>query len=89
MNEAEVETLLARAGFSSIEVRTVDLEVSWPDREAVVSGILGTPFGPSVAALPTARRDALLADLGGNFGEPDANRPVTRATSSVLARAVA
>lgn len=88
MSEAEVNELLTDAGFSEIDVQTVDLQVSWPDRDAVASGILGTPFGPLIQALPEEPRRALMTDLATRFGAPS-DRPVGRVTTSIIARAVA
>lgn len=88
MSAAQVNELLADAGFSEIDVHTVELEVSWPDRDAVASGILGTPFGPLLNAISGQPRRALMTDLAARFGTPN-DRLVTRTTTSIIARAVA
>lgn len=84
MREADVKDLLTGVGFAAIDVRTTDLGVSWPDRDTAAQGILGTPFGPLVAALPDEPRCALLSDLAGRL-DPQGDRPLRRVTTSVIA----
>jgi SAM-dependent methyltransferase len=88
MSQTDVKDLLAGAGFSAIDVRTTDLDVSWPDRDTAAQGILGTPFGPLVAALADEPRRALLSDLAAHL-DPQDDRPLRRVTTSVIARATA
>ena len=88
MSEAHLSDLLGDAGFSEIEAQTVALEVSWPDRDAVASGISGTPFGPLLHTLPEQPRRALMADLAARFST-STDQPVSRTTTSIIARAVA
>jgi ubiquinone/menaquinone biosynthesis C-methylase UbiE len=88
MDETDVTQLLTDAGFSAINTQTGDLHVSWPDRHAVAAGILGTPFGPLVSALPDAPREAFMDDLAARISQSD-ERPVTRPTTAVIATALA
>jgi len=84
MGADEVRALLEDAGFSAVEVATVELTVVWTDVECAIAGILGTPFGPFVQALPSDRRGQLDADLRRRFGAPS---PIRRTTTAVIARA--
>ncbi|HEY5429527.1 MAG TPA: class I SAM-dependent methyltransferase [Solirubrobacteraceae bacterium] len=84
MGADEVRMLFDGAGFSTVEVATVKLTTVWPDAESAVAGILGTPFGLIVEALPADRRDRLDADLHHRFGTA---APIRRTTAAVVARA--
>lgn len=86
MGADEVRTLLEGAGFSAVEVATVELTVVWTDVESAIAGILGTPYGPLVQALPSDRGGQLDADLRRRFG---AASPIRRTTTAVIARAAA
>jgi SAM-dependent methyltransferase len=86
MGDDELRTLLQDAGFAPIEVSTAELGVVWPDAASAVAGILGTPFGSLVEALPADRRRRLDAELRRRFESPGA---VRRTTTAVIARAVA
>ncbi len=88
MNEPDLTQLLADAGFSAIKAQTVDLHASSPDRQTLASGILGTPFGPTVSTLPDTTREAFMDDLAARISPSD-ERPVTRATTSLIATALA
>jgi SAM-dependent methyltransferase len=82
-----VSSLLAGAGFESIEVRVVEYETVWADARTVSEGILGTPFGPQVLELTDDRRAALDAELGRRFGAPGSSDPIRRTTVAVVALA--
>jgi ubiquinone/menaquinone biosynthesis C-methylase UbiE len=84
----ELTTLLSDAGFAKIEVSVVEHTIVWPDAETRATGILGTPYGPLVAALPPDRRTALELDLLGRTAAARGG-PVRRTTAAVLARATA
>lgn len=86
MGTDEIRMLLEGAEFSTVELSTVDVTITWPDAESAVAGILGTPFGSLVEALPPARRAQLDADLAGRYGTAG---PVRRTTSAIVARAAA
>jgi SAM-dependent methyltransferase len=88
MSAAEVEALLTAAGFSSVDVSAVDQTIVWPDTEAAVAGIFGTPFGPVVDALPTDVRRVVDEDLARRFATPP-GEPIHRTTTAVVARATA
>jgi SAM-dependent methyltransferase len=89
MEAGQVRALLEDAGFSSVEVSTVDRTIVWLDADSAAAGILGTPFGPLVESLPPGRRDALQADLIRRFTPDSPGVPVRRETSAVIARATA
>ncbi len=89
MEAGEVRALLEEAGFSPVEVSIVDLTIVWPDAGSAAAGILGTPFGPLVEALPPGRRDALQAELIRRFSSDSPGAPVRRETSAVIARTTA
>jgi ubiquinone/menaquinone biosynthesis C-methylase UbiE len=85
MEADAVRALLVAAGFASIEVSVVSQELVWPAVEPAVAGILGTPFGGLVQALPAQRRAALEDDLRRRFGAA----PIRRASTAVIAQATA
>lgn len=89
MTAEEVEAVLEAAGCASLEVRVVEREVVWPDPQSAALGILGTPFAPLLAELPSDRRDALEADLARRFGSSASGDAVRRTTVAVIARAEA
>ncbi len=87
MTAEEVEAVLQTTGCASLEVRTVNREVVWPNAESAVLGVLGTPFAPLLDQLPRDRRDAFEADLGRRFAPSAIGEPVRRTTAAVVARA--
>lgn len=87
MTAEEVEDVLNAGGGTSLEVRTMEREVLWPDAASAAVGILGTPFAPLLDQLPRDRRDALEADLVRRFAPSMSGGPVGRTTVAVIARA--
>jgi ubiquinone/menaquinone biosynthesis C-methylase UbiE len=87
MSAEEVESVLKAGGCASLEVRTVEREVVWPDAESAALGVLGTPFAPLLDQLPRDRRDAIEADLVRRFAPSAPGDPVRRTTVAVIARA--
>ena len=81
----EFGDLLETAGFRAVEVTTAELGAVWPTSADAVSAVLGTPFGPSVAALPAAAREQVRAALAARLGQP-ADGTVTVPTASNIAR---
>jgi ubiquinone/menaquinone biosynthesis C-methylase UbiE len=89
MGADETGALFEDAGFGAVEVSTVELTISFADADSAAAGILGTPFGPVVAALPPDRREAVDSDLTRRFAGPSPGAPVRRATAAVIVRATA
>lgn len=89
MGPDETAELFEDAGFDAVEVSTVQLTIGFADSESAAAGILGTPFGPLVAALPPDRREAVDADLARRFADPSPGAPVRRRTAAVIVRATA
>jgi ubiquinone/menaquinone biosynthesis C-methylase UbiE len=89
MTAEEVEAVLKAGGGASLEVRTLEREVVWPDADSAALGVLGTPFAPLLDQLQSDRRNALEADLVRRFASPTPGGPVRRATVAVIARAKA
>ena len=87
MTSDEVEGVLKAGGCASLDVRTVERQVSWRDGESAALGILGTPFAPLLDQLPPNRRDALEADLLRRFAPSASRGAVHRTTVAVIARA--
>ena len=85
MSRAEVEALLAAAGFSAVEAEGVEAAVRWPDAATAASSILGTPMGPLVEQLPDDHRIELMDGLVAAFGDG----PVERRSVAIIARATA
>jgi len=63
MSPGEVDDVLTAAGFTSVEVESKVLEVSWPTLDDAVNGIAGTPYGPAVAALDHEDQRRIFAAL--------------------------
>jgi ubiquinone/menaquinone biosynthesis C-methylase UbiE len=82
-----VRSLFTDAGFSEVGAEVVGLEVSWPDAGAAAAGVLGTPFGPLVQALPPDRRKRFETALEKQFAPEEPGAPVRRQTAAVIARA--
>jgi ubiquinone/menaquinone biosynthesis C-methylase UbiE len=89
MEADELRAALDGAGLASVELRTVEYEVIWPDAEAAAEGIQGTPFAPLVERLSPDRRDGLHRDLLRRFGAAGAEQPVRRTTAALVATATA
>lgn len=89
MAEGNVRMVLEGAGFASVDIRTIEHEVVWPDAESASLGILGTPFAPLLDQLPLERRDALEAGLLHRFSPSASGGAVRRTTAAVVARATA
>jgi len=89
MTAEEIKRVLEGGGCASLDVRTVELEVVWPDAESAALGVLGTPFAPLLEQLPADRRAALEADLVRRFAPSAPGGPVRRATVALIVRATA
>ena len=82
-----VRSLLVEAGFSRVGAEVVELEVSWPDAGSAAAGVLGTPFGPLVHALPPDQRKRFETQLEKQFAPEEPGALVRRQTAAVVARA--
>lgn len=85
----ELRTLFEDAGFASIDISSVERTIELESTESAVAGIRGTPFGPIVEALPADRRRELDEQLARRFSPPGDGEPLRRATTAVIARAIA
>ena len=54
---AELTELLARAGFTDVRCREIELVTHWPDLDHLTNVILGTPFAGVLASLSPDRQD--------------------------------
>ncbi|MFZ1081517.1 MAG: methyltransferase domain-containing protein [Candidatus Kryptoniota bacterium] len=86
MSESDVMGVFEKAGFSEIDVCTEQIEISWPDAGTAAAGISGTPFGAVISRLEASFQQDVVEEIAKRFGS---NKPVTRISKSVLARAVA
>ena len=84
LNVADLADLLQEAGFRDVSVQTAELDAIWPTAEEAASTLLGTPFGPLVAALPADAQQQLRARLASMLG--DSAGGVTVRTVSNIAR---
>jgi len=82
-----IRSLFVEAGFSHVSAEVVELEVSWPDAGSAAAGVLGTPFGPLVHALPPDQRHRFETELEKRFEPEEPGSPVRRQTAAVIARA--
>jgi ubiquinone/menaquinone biosynthesis C-methylase UbiE len=83
----ELHELMLDAGFGDIAVDTVELDCVWESASAALAAISGTPYGPVIAALPSTKREAILAILQERLGGAAAAE-VILATASNIARGV-
>jgi ubiquinone/menaquinone biosynthesis C-methylase UbiE len=63
MSEGELEDVFTAAGFRQVSVRTVELPLAWPDADAGAFGLMGSSYGPAVAALPAAKQQSIFAAI--------------------------
>lgn len=85
----EMRGLLADAGFAHVDSREVELLTRWPDVDALVAAIQGTPFGGLLEALDPSvqvRARAMIADRFARWALADGT--VAMPTYSVIATAV-
>jgi len=87
MSDGACRDLFEEAGFPTVEVSVVEQTVAFPDPGSAATGILGTPFGPVVAALPGDQSEALQADLLRRFRPESRGAPISRTTAAVVVRA--
>jgi SAM-dependent methyltransferase len=87
MSLKAVRSLLEDAGFSPVDARVVQLEVSWPDAASVVAGAPGTPYGPLIRALSPDLRRRFEAALEKRYTPEEPSARVRRHTAAVIARA--
>jgi len=80
-----VDTMLV-AGAGEVRATRQELAVRWPTVDAEIAGLFGTPFGPFVEALPSGRRDDVLADVRNQLSSD--GRTSDHLTMSVLGRGV-
>jgi hypothetical protein len=88
MSESDVLAAFTEAGFADVEVRKERLDLSWPDVDAAVAGLKGTPFGPVVAKLEPEKRQEVIDAIRERFSDNE-NGPVVRTTESVFAHGTA
>ena len=89
MAEGEVRDVLKAAGYTSLDVRTVELEITWPDARSAALGILGTPFAPLLDQLASGLRDELQAELLHRFAPTAPGEPIRRTSAAIIAQAQA
>ena len=86
MSDGAARELFEHAGFAAIEVSVVERTVAFADPGSAAAGILGTPFGPAVAELPSDQSEALHTDLLRRFRPESPGAPVSRTTAAVTVR---
>lgn len=85
MSDDDVAAALSGGGFDEVSASIEELTVRWPNVDDEARGILGTPFGPDVAALEPERRDEIFANLRLLLGDQNGN-PRDHTTWSVFGR---
>jgi ubiquinone/menaquinone biosynthesis C-methylase UbiE len=79
--------LLAGAGLRDILVELVELEVVWHDPADAIAALMGTPYGPLIAALPPDRQQGIRDGFARRLPRsPDGT--ITVRTTSHLGRGV-
>jgi SAM-dependent methyltransferase len=84
MSESEIEHLLTTVGSEDAAIRTVEVQLIWPEPRWAALGITGSTYGPTVAALGQPEQEAVFAALA---EQAVGNPPVIM--RAVLGRAVA
>jgi SAM-dependent methyltransferase len=88
LGDAELADLFRAAGLRDVTVETIALEAAWPTAEEATATLLGTPFGPVVAAMPDDAQRRLRERLAGRLGVSNAADGVTVRTVSNIARGI-
>ena len=88
LGDAELADLFRAAGLRDVAVETIALEAAWPTAEEATATLLGTPFGPLVAAMPDDAQRRLRERLASRLGASPAADGVTVRTVSNIARGV-
>jgi SAM-dependent methyltransferase len=88
LGDAELADLFRAAGLRDVTVETIGLEAAWPTAEEATATLLGTPFGPLVAAMPDDAQRRLRERLAGRLGASPAADGVTVRTVSNIVRGV-
>lgn len=65
----EVSAALTAGGFPKVAATNTQLTVRWPSVLDEANGIMGTPWGPSIAGLAPAERDKFIASLASAIGD--------------------
>ncbi len=87
LGAAELRTLLSEAGLRELEVETVGLDAVWRNAEDAVATLMGTPYGPSIRALPAETQERVRALFAGRL-EQSPDGAVTIRTTSHIGRGV-
>jgi ubiquinone/menaquinone biosynthesis C-methylase UbiE len=89
LSAEEVAELLTDAGFNDVDSREVELVTHWPSADSFADALMGTPFGPLLAAMDTDRQQRARAGIAAHFARFATGSGVALPTYSVIARAVA
>jgi ubiquinone/menaquinone biosynthesis C-methylase UbiE len=88
LGDAELADLFRAAGLRDVAVETIALDAAWPTAEEATATVVGTPFGPLVAAMPDDAQRRLRERLAVRLGASPAADGVTVRTVSNIARGV-
>lgn len=83
MSADDVAAALSGGGFDEVSASIEELTAQWPNVDDEARGILGTPFGPDVAALDPHQRDEIFAQLRSLLGDEHGN-PLPHTTWSAF-----
>jgi ubiquinone/menaquinone biosynthesis C-methylase UbiE len=87
MELESVRSLVEAAGFGSVTLSVVELEVAWPDAATAAAGVLGTPFVGALRELSAEQRERYDAAVLSRFTVGPTGGPVRRRTAAVIASA--
>lgn len=87
MSVAGVVDTMLMAGFGEVKATRQSLAVRWPNLDAEIGGLFGTPFGPMVEQMEPQHRDELMSSLRGMLGQ-GGERTVDHVTTSVFGRGI-
>jgi SAM-dependent methyltransferase len=80
---AELRRLLSDAHLQNVTVETVELDAIWNDEEDAVATLMGTPYGPSVTALPAEMQQQVRALFAERLGQASNGAVIVRTTSHI------
>ncbi len=83
----ELRRLLSEAGLREVVVETVELDAVWCDADDAVATLMGTPYGPSVKALPIEEQERVRVLLADRLGQSQ-DGAVTIGTTSHIGRGI-
>jgi SAM-dependent methyltransferase len=87
MSGSELTRLVEEAGFDEVEMRSMELECTWPTGADAIASLPGTVFGPALTTLEPRQQDR-IAERFLQLLDATREEVVSLSTASNLARGV-